>query len=144
LRRSIVMHRIAIACVALAVAAPLVAGDVYVSPRGSDTDPGTRTRPFATLQKALAATRGARPAALWLAEGEYCLTDGLALDAKHGGTEAAPLVIRPEVPHKARISGARVVTGFQPIEADDAKSLISEEARKHVLAAIDAVPSSPR
>ena len=129
------MHQITVACLALAVAAPLVAGDVYVSPRGSDTGPGTRTKPFATLQKAVAAVREAGPATIWLAEGEYRVADGVALDGKHSGAKGAPLVIRPEVPHKARISGARVVTGFQPIAPDDAKSLISEEARKHVLVA---------
>ena len=129
------MHRAAITCLVLAVAVPLLAGDAYVSNGGSDTNPGTRGKPFASLQRALAAVRGAGPATIWLAEGECCVTDGLALDGKHSGTKAAPLMIRSEVPHKARISGARVVTGFQPIASDDAKSLISEDARKNVLVA---------
>ncbi|MFW6107405.1 MAG: right-handed parallel beta-helix repeat-containing protein [bacterium] len=128
-------HPLAVACLALALAAPVVAGEVYVSPRGSDTGPGTRAEPFATLGRALDAVRGAGPATIWLAEGEYGLADGLALDAKHGGTDAAPLTIRSEVPHKARISGARAVTGFRPIAPQEARSLISEEARKNVLVA---------
>ena len=129
------VHRIAFACLALFAAASFATGDLYVSPHGSDTNAGTREKPFATLQKALAAARGAGPATVWLAEGEYRLTHGVALDRKHSGAKGAPLTIRSEPPHKARISGARAVTGFQPIDPDDAKSLISEEARRNVLVA---------
>jgi len=130
-----VIRQTAIACLALFAVAPLATGDVYVSPRGSDANAGTREKPFATLQKALAAVRGAGPATVWLAEGEYRLTHGAALDGKHSGAKGAPLTIRSEAAHKARISGARVVTGFQPIGPDAAKTLISEEARKNVLVA---------
>jgi hypothetical protein len=127
-------HLVAI-CLAFALAAPLFAGDAYVSPRGSDENPGTRDQPFASLEKALAAVREAGPGTVWLAEGEYFLGEGLALDKGLSGTDAAPVVIRSEVPHKARLTGARRVTGFQPIAAEEAKALISEEARKKVLVA---------
>src|SRR5262245_24416560 len=33
--------------------APAVAADFYVSPSGSDSNPGTQAQPFATVQKAL-------------------------------------------------------------------------------------------
>ena len=129
------LHPIAIACIALSAAASLAGGDVYVSPRGSDANAGSREKPFATLQKALAAVRGTGPATVWLAGGEYALTHGVALDAKHSGSKGSPLTIRSEAPHKARISGARTVTGFQPIAPDDAQTLIAEEARRNVLVA---------
>ncbi|NQT54219.1 right-handed parallel beta-helix repeat-containing protein [bacterium] len=129
------MRQIALACLALAVAVPLFAGDVYVSKSGSDTNAGTREKPFASLQKALDAVRGAGPATVWLGEGEYDVGKGVALDKAHSGTAKAPVAIRSESPHKARLTGAQKVTAFQPISPEEAKSLISEEARKNVLVA---------
>ena len=125
------MHQIAIASLALAVSATLFASDVYVSPNGSDTDAGTRQKPFASIQRALSV----KPGTVWLAEGEYYVPRGVGLSEANSGTPDAPVVIRSEAPHKARISGSRQVSDFRPIPAEDAKSLISEEARKHVLVA---------
>jgi len=121
--------------VASLLVASLVLGDVYVSPNGDDANPGTKAKPFATLGKALEAVQGKGGATVWLAEGEYFAKGGVALDAKQSGTEGAPLTIRSEVPLKARITGARTVTGFQPIGAEEASRLVSEEARKNVLVA---------
>jgi len=129
------MRPIAIGCLALVLGASLFAGDVYVSKSGSDKNAGTRQRPFASIQGALAAVRAAGSGTVWLAEGEYCVASGVVLDKAWSGTPEAPVVIRSEVAHKARISGARVVTGFQPISPEDARSLVSEDARKNVLVA---------
>ena len=129
------MRQLIVSCLALAAAAPLLAANMYVSNSGNDTDPGERAKPFASIQKALAAMKGAGPGTIWLAEGEYYVGDGLALGEANSGKDGAPVVIRSEVPHKARITGAKVVTGFQPISPEDAKTLISEEAKKNVLVA---------
>ena len=125
------MHQFAIATFVLAASTTLSASEVHVSPNGSDGNPGTRERPFASVQKALSI----KPGVIWLAEGEHHVPNGVAVNSTNNGTPDAPLVIRSESPHKARITGARRVTRFQPIPAEDAKSLISEEARKNVLVA---------
>ena len=65
------MRQIVIAYLALAAVTPLLAADVYVSNSGNDDNPGTRQKPFASLQKALAAVRDAGPGTIWLAEAEY-------------------------------------------------------------------------
>jgi len=128
------MRNLTLACLVCA-ATGLPAKDLYVSPTGSDDNPGTRQQPFASLGKALAAWEGAEPGTIWLTEGEYYVPEGIALKAANSGTAEAPLVIRSEVPHKARITGAKRVTGFQPIPAEDAKTLISADAKKNVLVA---------
>ena len=120
-----------IAILSLAFAAGALASDVYVSPQGSDDSPGTREKPLASIRKALETVRGAEPATVWLAAGEYGVGDGLVLDAASGGPLPA-VTIRSEIPHQARISGARQVTGFTAISPEEAVSLISEEARKNV------------
>ena len=129
------MPRIAMLCLGLAAAAALAAEDVHVSTTGNDKNPGSRRKPFATLQRALAAVRGAGAGTIWLAAGEHYVERGIVLDEACSGTPEAPLVIRSEVPHKAMISGARRVTGFRPISPGEAQSLISEDARRNVLVA---------
>jgi len=64
------MRNLTLACLVCA-ATGLPAKDLYVSPTGSDDNPGTRQQPFASLGKALAAWEGAEPGTIWLTEGEY-------------------------------------------------------------------------
>ena len=129
------MRHVTIACLALTTVTGLTAKDLHVSPAGNDRNPGTREKPLASIRKALTAMQNTGPGTVWLAEGDYYVGDGIALGKPNSGTPETPIVIRSEIPHKARISGARKVTGFQPIPTEGAKSLISEEARKHVLVA---------
>jgi len=125
------------AVVGILLAWPLgaCAKDVYVAKNGRDDAPGTKTQPLATLGKAVEAMRGAGAGTIWIGEGEYVLEQGVTLDARLGGTAEQPLVIRGIAAGKTRISGARAVTGFRPITAEESKRLISEEARKRVLVA---------
>jgi parallel beta-helix repeat protein len=129
------MRQIILALLLLAGTTAVSGGDVYVSHDGRDDNPGTRERPFGSLEKALAAIGAGEPGTVWLAEGEYHVADGLVLEKKDGGTPQAPLVIRSQAPRAARITGAKEVIGFVPIPPDQAARLISEEARKHVLVA---------
>ena len=124
-----------ISCLIIVTAAAVAAADLYVSPDGDDGNPGSGEAPLASVEAALTRMRDAGPATIWLAPGEYHVPTGLSLDRSHGGTAEAPLTIRAMVPHTARISGSRPVTGFQPIAPEDARSLISEAARKNVLVA---------
>ncbi|MDA3926063.1 MAG: right-handed parallel beta-helix repeat-containing protein [Kiritimatiellae bacterium] len=111
------------------------ATDIYVSPGGSDENPGTKEKPLATLSKAIEQQRNSGPGTVWLMDGEYSTTSGFVLDKRNNGSESAPLIIRSVVPKKARITGARPVKGFKSISVEDAKTLISEDARKNVLVA---------
>lgn len=112
-----------------------VARDVYVAQVGDDANPGTREKPLATVGKAVEAMRGAGGGTIWVGPGEYFLKQGLVFDAQHGGTPEQPLVVRGTEPGKARLSGARTVGDFRAISDDEAKPLISAEAKRHIVVA---------
>ena len=113
----------------------LFARDVYVSKSGSDLNVGTKEEPLATIEKAVETMRGAGGGTVWIDDGEYYLPQGILLDSEHSGTAKKPLVIRGVRPGQTRLSGARVVSGFRPISAEEAKPLVSPTAAKHVLVA---------
>ncbi len=127
-------YRIIGLIISLAVTA-LHAEDLYLSPAGNDANEGTKEKPLATLAKALEKQRGTGPGTIWLEEGEYLFSEMLSIDKLNSGTTSTPLVIRAIEPKKARITGAKQVTGFRPISSEEAKTLISEEARKNVVVA---------
>ena len=80
--------------ICLLAACRLSAAEFYVAPDGSDGNPGTKTRPFATLEQARAAAsqnRTAGPATVWLAGGRYITRAGNVFTARDSGTAAAPV-----------------------------------------------------
>jgi hypothetical protein len=84
------------------------AADYFVAPSGSDADPGTLERPFATLQRAQQAARQARgrePVTVFLREGTYYLPETLVFTAEDSGTQAAPVAYRAYRKEQAVISG---------------------------------------
>lgn len=116
----------------LALAVSAGAAELHVSPEGDDRNPGTPGAPMRTLQAALDRARSLGPATLLLAPGEYPVEAGIVLGPEHGGTAGTPMTIRSEIPHMARITGARRVTGFAPVSEEEAAALICPEARRHV------------
>lgn len=94
----------------------------YVAPDGSDANPGTRVRPFASLERARDAIRAARiagglpagGAAVIVRGGCFALSQTFELSAEDGGTAEAPVVYRAETGERPLLSGARRVTGFEP------------------------------
>ncbi len=99
------------------------AKDFYVSPRGSDSNPGTKAKPFATLQRARDAIRGARRngplpiggISVWVRAGNYPLSHTLKLTAEDSGTPEAPIVYRAYPGEEVRLTGGKQVTGFVPV-----------------------------
>jgi len=87
---------------------PAQAADYFVAPSGSDADPGTLERPFATIQRAQQAARQARgrePVAVFLREGTYYLPETLVFTAEDSGTQAAPVAYQTYRKEQAVISG---------------------------------------
>lgn len=130
-----VICRLAVVCAVLGVPLCAVARDVYVAKEGHDANLGTQEKPLASIPKAVEAMRGSGPGTIWVGPGEYYLEKGLTLDAQHAGTAEQPLVLRGTEPGAVRLTGARVVGHFRPITADEARPLISPEAKQHVLVA---------
>ena len=80
-----------IACSLLAISSTLMAGDIWVSPKGNDFNDGTKQSPKATLTSAL------RQAREWRRTGDNRIQDGITIYME-GGTYTLhePVFIRPE------------------------------------------------
>ena len=93
--------------------APAASGDFYVSPSGSDSNPGTADRPFRTIQKA-ADVAGAGKTVI-VRDGTY--TDVSCGDSmvciNRGGSSGALVTFKAERPGGAKLDGRnRAANGF--------------------------------
>jgi hypothetical protein len=106
---------VALVLFTLCAAVQLPCEDLYVSPKGADTNPGTKARPFATLERARDAARAAKhdtPITIWLRGGDYRRTTTFALTSADSGTSNSPVVYRAMPGERARIVGGVPVRKF--------------------------------
>lgn len=72
------------------------AAEIYVSPSGSDMNPGTKAAPLATLAAARDAARTIKklgePLTILLCGGTYYLPETLVLGPEDSGTQQGPIV----------------------------------------------------
>ena len=110
---------------------------LHVAPDGNDTNPGTRTKPFATVNRALAANREAGAAqggtVIELAAGRYPLTETIKLTDADSGKPYAPLSIRAATPGTAVISGGKRLTGFTAVTEKSVLARLPQESRGKVM-----------
>lgn len=139
-----IVCRAILVCILGGVSLTAMARDVYVASNGDDANPGTQGQPLASLAKAVELARAAGPGTIWVGPGEYYLENGLKFDAQHAGTAEQPLVLRGTEPGQARLSGARVVDRFRPLTADEARPLLSADAKQQVRVADLAEQGFPR
>ena len=96
-------------CSAVQIPAVQIHGEeFYVSPKGADSNPGTKSRPFASLERARDAARAAKheaPITIWLRGGDYRRTTTFALTSVDSGAAAAPVVYRAVPGERVRIIG---------------------------------------
>ncbi|NUS72423.1 MAG: DUF1565 domain-containing protein, partial [Corynebacteriales bacterium] len=88
--------------------------DIYISPTGKDTNPGTRQEPFATLERAqLAAQQATNDVTIHLRAGTYPLSQTLTVNAptKHHITYQA--YEHDKTSEKVIISGGHVIVEWQ-------------------------------
>ncbi len=95
---------------------------IYLSPSGSDNNPGSLERPFASLNRALDRARELLKAnnrnqqvEIIALEGEYFMMQPLVLTQYDGGTSENPLIIKAEPDTRAIFRGGVEVTGFEKI-----------------------------
>ena len=94
--------------------------DFFVSLRGSDENPGTRQRPFRTVERARDAVRALRrestpcaPVTVYLRRGTYSLASPLVFLPEDGGQADCPVTYRAYQKENVVISGGRTVTGWK-------------------------------
>ncbi len=117
------------------------AADLYVAPTGSDANPGTKSKPFATLERARDAVRirlATQSAfheqiTVWLRAGDYFRTNAFELTAADSGSAKRPVTWRAYKDERARLLGGRVLTGFQPVNDAAIRARFDEHVRSHVV-----------
>ncbi len=128
----------------LALALALVArADFHVAPGGSDQNPGTRGRPFASLERAREAvrasrTRMSRPAGevnVWIHGGDHPRSQTLELGPEDSGTPSAPVRWRAWRNDAPRLLGGSRVTRFVPVTDRGVLDRLDPAARGHVVQA---------
>ncbi|PYJ59760.1 MAG: hypothetical protein DME24_11920 [Verrucomicrobia bacterium] len=115
--------------------------DLYVSPTGSDANPGSKSKPFATLEHARDIVRELKRAGkvhkagltVWLRGGDFLRTNALELTAADSGTLNGPVVWRAYGNERVRLLGGRALTGFQPVSDAAVLARLDEAAHGHVL-----------
>jgi len=110
--------------------------DFYVATTGSDENPGTKEKPFATLERARDAIRELKQAGelpsggitVRTRRGEYPVSRTFKLTAADSGTQGAPIVYRAYEGEEVRLTGGKALTGFKPI---DNPAILSRIDRAH-------------
>ena len=86
------------------LALPIFAQPYYVSPDGSDANPGTLEKPFATPRRAQQAARW-KPAPVFLRGGTYYLPETLVFNRLDSGTKESPVTFEAYQNERPVISG---------------------------------------
>ena len=129
----------------LLVASFASAMDLYVSPTGHDTSPGTATQPFATLSRARDAIRelkqhGTLPPGgvrVILRGGAYYLPQTLELDQQDSGTAAAPITYCAFAGEQPWLNGGKPLpaAAWKPVSDATVLARMDPAARGKVLQA---------
>jgi hypothetical protein len=108
-------------CAALALTGPAaIAASFYLSPNGSDTNPGTQAKPFATLERARDAIRELKrsgplqePVTVRLQSGVYPITREVRFGPEDSGTADCPITYTAAGSEPTVLDGGRRITGWQ-------------------------------
>ncbi len=98
-------------------AVPAVAAELHVAPAGSDANPGTADKPFATLGQARDAVRElprTEPIRVIVAGGTYAITEPLTFGPPDSGTVAATVSYEAKPGERPVVSGGRTLGGWKP------------------------------
>src|SRR6266480_3434358 len=95
--------------------------DLFVSPTGSDANPGSKTKPFATIEHARDVVRELKHAGkvhqagltVWLRGGDFLRTNALELTAADSGALNGPVVWLAYANVRVRLLVGRPLTGYQ-------------------------------
>lgn len=115
--------------------------EYFVSPSGSDSGPGSKDRPFATLERVrdevrrlnLAGKLPPKGITVWLRGGDYVRADALELGPADSGRPGRPVVWRAYGNERVRLLGGRVLRGFGSVADPAVLARLDGAARGKVL-----------
>ena len=115
----------------------------YAATNGSDKNPGTKGKPFVTLERARDAIRGLKQAkslppggvTVWIHGGVYRIDKTFALTSEDSGNPYAPITYRACEGEQVRLVGGVQVKAFKPVTDPAALSRLADVARGKVLQA---------
>jgi hypothetical protein len=130
-----------LSAIGLFAAGALRAAEFYVSGSGHDANPGTRAKPFATLDGARDHLRGLRRQerlspggdTIWVGRGDYVLTNSLELTTADSGNAESQVVWRAVANERPRLLGGRRLSGFAPVTDPATLARLNPSARGNVL-----------
>jgi hypothetical protein len=119
------------------------AADLYVATGGDNSNPGTKSKPFASLERARDEARklrmGGQPPeggiTIWLQGGDYLRTNSLTLAAIDSGTPGSPLVWRSMEGETVRLLGGRTISAWAPVKDEQVLRRLPTNARTVVVQA---------
>lgn len=112
--------------------------ELFVSPTGNDTNAGTKTKPFKSLERARDTARKInrdREIVIWLGGGVYERDKLFELTAEDSGSSQQPVIWRGRPGEEVRIIGGKAVTGWKPVADETILARLAPEARGKVLQA---------
>lgn len=112
----------------------------HISPTGNDTNAGTETKPFATLERAREAVRQLRQngtpprgvVTIRIGAGDYIRTNTFELSTADSGTESSPICWQAAEGQSVRFLGGRRLVGFQAVTNPVVQARLAENARTQV------------
>ena len=112
---------------------------LYVAANGSDANPGTEAKPFATLERARDEARKIKGegVTVWVRGGTYALQKTFELAKEDGGTEKAPVAYRACPNEEVRLAGGCEIaaSAFKPVTDPQVLGRMEEAVRGKVLQA---------
>lgn len=125
----------------LALVTTAAATEFYVASGGGDANPGTRAKPFATLDRARDEVRSLKSSGavggvtVWIQPGTYAISKTWELTSADSGTEKAPVVYRAGAGGEVRLHAARMIksTDFTPVSKADVVARLDASASGKVV-----------
>ena len=123
------------------ISANSFAQELHVSVKGKDSNPGTKLKPVATLERARDILRSkngmtnSSPKKVIIYEGIYSQTKSLVFDEKDGGTASMPTIWIAATGEKVQITGGKSLSSknFIPVKDKYILDHLANEAKGHVL-----------
>lgn len=113
--------------------------EFHVAPDGNDANPGTKVKPFATLERARDAIRQSKTQnrkskiEVVVRGGSYELARPFELTAVDSGSAKAPVVYRARKGETVRISGGKLMTAWKPVTDAAVLNRLDPAARGQVV-----------